>query len=329
MKLTLKHYVEKTFQKVKSIETLKFRSPGKLLLTGEYLVLKGAESIGFRTKFGQSLEVQKSSDSFHSWRAFDLNGKEWLDFKFKLEDGSFKVIDEYGLNKVSKKKVEMLFKLLSYIHKEETELFASPLSFTTHLEFEREWGLGTSSTLVANLAKWSGLDPYELLKISFGGSGYDLAIAMENKHLLYCLQEGSPRSQSIEFNPKFRDQVFFVYLNEKRSSRDAIASFYKNVGSTELLNYQQNIQAINKCILSTKSLKEFEEALFEHETILSTILKEETVKERLFADYIGGICKSLGAWGGDFILVTGGQENWTYFRNKGYETILSYEEIIA
>jgi len=329
LKHTLNQCVEKTFQKVKTIDIQNFHSPGKLLLTGEYLVLKGAEAIGLKCKFGQSLEVQKSSNSFHSWTALDLDGNVWFELKFKLEKHSFRVFDDYGSNGISKEKVELLFKLLEYVYAEEPQLFETALSFTTRLEFKREWGLGSSSTLIANLSKWAGSDPFELLDESFGGSGYDVAVAMQNAHTLFERRKGKAFSKTIEFNPDFKDEIFFVYLNEKRNSREAIASFYKNIGSEELLSYVQNVNAINQRILSAKSLEEFEKALFEHETILSKILKEKPVKERLFADYKGGICKSLGAWGGDFILVTGEKENWAYFRDKGFDTILAYEEIIA
>jgi len=51
------------------------------------------------------------------------------------------------------------------------------------------------------------------------------------------------------------------------------------------------------------------------------------VKERLFPDYFGTL-KSLGAWGGDFILATGTKETPRYFKNKGFETILTYSEMI-
>ena len=41
----------------------------------------------------------------------------------------------------------------------------------------------TSSTLIANLAKWSNVDPYILLSETFGGSGYDIACASAKKAL--------------------------------------------------------------------------------------------------------------------------------------------------
>ena len=52
-----------------------------------------------------------------------------------------------------------------------------------------------------------------------------------------------------------------------------------------------------------------------------------TVKEKYFADYPYTI-KSLGAWGGDFILAVGDENTPQYFHDKGYETVLSYAELI-
>jgi hypothetical protein len=64
-----------------------------------------------------------------------------------------------------------------------------------------------------------------------------------------------------------------------------------------------------------------------HEIILSDILELETVKERLFSDFKGTI-KSLGAWGGDFVMVLSKENPTHYFHLKGYETILTYDEMI-
>jgi hypothetical protein len=36
----------------------------------------------------------------------------------------------------------------------------------------------------------------------------------------------------------------------------------------------------------------------------------------------------LGAWGGDFVLATGGEKEKQYFIQKGFTTVLSYAEMI-
>ena len=50
--------------------------------------------------------------------------------------------------------------------------------------------------------------------------------------------------------------------------------------------------------------------------------------EKQFPDFQGAI-KSLGAWGGDFIMATGNEQTPYYFKNKGFDVVLNYEEIIA
>ena len=80
-------------------------------------------------------------------------------------------------------------------------------------------------------------------------------------------------------------------------------------------------------ILKTEDISVFENLIEEHEFLLSEILVLPTVKQRLFADYPRSI-KSLGAWGGDFILATGSETEKNYFKEKGYKTILDYQEMV-
>ena len=88
------------------------------------------------------------------------------------------------------------------------------------------------------------------------------------------------------------------------------------------------ITRITKQILQCTTLSSFEILLEEHEHILSKTLHLPTVRETLFPDY-KGLIKSLGAWGGDFVLVTGnGEFIRDYFKNKGYHTIVPFDEMI-
>ena len=66
----------------------------------------------------------------------------------------------------------------------------------------------------------------------------------------------------------------------------------------------------------------------QHEATISQYLGIPTVKERLFADFKGTI-KSLGAWGGDFVLAISETEDVpAYFVSKGYPICISYAEMI-
>ena len=71
----------------------------------------------------------------------------------------------------------------------------------------------------------------------------------------------------------------------------------------------------------------FETLIFRHEEILSKLINLPTIKSTIFSDYSGAI-KSLGAWGGDFILVTGSPNDMNYFKEKGYQTIIAYCDMI-
>jgi acetylglutamate synthase len=87
------------------------------------------------------------------------------------------------------------------------------------------------------------------------------------------------------------------------------------------------ISEITNRILLSPNLETTNDLLEHHEVILSDILELETVKERLFSDFNGTI-KSLGAWGGDFVMVLSKENPTHYFQSKGYETILTYDEMI-
>jgi hypothetical protein len=67
--------------------------------------------------------------------------------------------------------------------------------------------------------------------------------------------------------------------------------------------------------------------LEKHEIIMSHVLEIETVKESLFPDF-NGVIKSLGAWGGDFVLVISEENPSSYFKAKGYETLIPYQDMI-
>ncbi len=68
----------------------------------------------------------------------------------------------------------------------------------------------------------------------------------------------------------------------------------------------------------------------QHEQLISSVIGRETVKKLLFPDFDGSI-KSLGAWGGDFVLActylpASAVQN--YFTQKGFETVIPYNEMI-
>jgi mevalonate kinase len=193
------------------------------------------------------------------------------------------------------------------------------------LTFPKFWGLGTSSTLINNIAQWLEIDAYELLKKSFGGSGYDLACAQNNSAILYQLQNEKPVIEKISFEPTFSDKIYFIYLNKKQSSKSAIASYLDKQG--DISKTIKTIDSITKKVLQATEPKEFAIALQQHEIEMSNVLELQTVQEALFDDF-HGVIKSLGAWGGDFVLAISKENPTDYFKEKGYKVVIPYQEMI-
>lgn len=300
-----------------------FYSNGKLLITGEYLVLDGAKAFALPTKFGQNLIVEKGNNQEIKWTSFDSDGSIWFEDTFSFTDISRKNISEEATSKRNTL-IEILHEgfLLNPDFLNQTNGYC----VKTQLTFPRNWGLGTSSTLINNIAQWLKIDAFELLKNSFGGSGYDIACAQNNTPILYHLENDNPIVEKVTFNPKFSENLYFVYLDEKQSSKTAIASYYNNKHE-DLAKNITKIDLLTKEVLKSKTLQEFAQALEEHEAEMSNILEMRTVKEFLFPDF-NGIIKSLGAWGGDFVLAIAKESPADYFKEKGFKTIVSYKEMI-
>ncbi|TDE02872.1 GYDIA family GHMP kinase [Flavobacterium hiemivividum] len=299
-----------------------FYSNGKLLITGEYLVLDGAKAFALPTKFGQSLIIEKSTNPGIEWKSFDADGQIWFEDVIPFSEIKNPLDNEPETIKST---------LISILH-EGYVLNPNFLndtigySITTQLTFPKKWGLGTSSTLINNIAQWLQIDAFTLLNNSFGGSGYDIACAQNDSPILYHLEGEKPIVEKVTFTANFTQHIYFVYLNRKQSSKTAIANYNANRNN----NLHKSI-AINNAItlevLNAKTLQSFAHALEKHEAKMSIILETLTIKESLFPDFNGTI-KSLGAWGGDFVMVVSETDPTDYFSSKGFNTIVLYDEMI-
>ena len=297
---------------------MKFYSNGKILITGEYFVLNGALSLAVPTVYGQYLEINDNDSNIINWTSYNKNKEIW--FKCELDKDSLKV--KYSS---SKKVSEILKELISFIREKESNFLKSNGSIiNTELTFDKDWGLGSSSTLINNLSKFSGVDPYELNTKFFNGSGYDIACADSSSSLLYRLNDNKKEVEKINFNPSFRDKLHFIYLNKKQNSLDEIKSFREKITSKIGIT---EISDITKRIILCKDQLEFNSLIKEHENIVSKLISKEKIKDKLFNDFDGEI-KSLGAWGGDFILASALNKNPTdYFKSKGFNTVLNYNKL--
>ena len=149
----------------------KYHSNGKFLLSGEYLVLQGARALALPLNLGQSLEVTTINDrnGMIHWDAYTPKGF-WFASIFSKHDFTVHASDDMDKADNLSKIFKAIKSLNPNILQDTNDYF-----FTTRLEFDKDWGLGSSSTLISLLAQWADVNPYELLKMTMGGSGYDIA----------------------------------------------------------------------------------------------------------------------------------------------------------
>lgn len=298
-----------------------FHSHGKLLLTGEYFVLDGARALALPTRLGQSLQVIENESSEISWTSYDADGSVWFYAPSISPQGGGFPQDETTVR---------LIQIFQAIEQQKPNFFQQfkGLQIETRLDFPRQWGLGTSSTLIANLAQWVEIDPFKLLKDTFGGSGYDVAGAMAQGPILYQLIDNQSIYKPALFQPVFSNQLYFIYLDKKQDSRQGIAHYREKVQSVQ--TFKRLISELTQQFVNCKNLVEFEHLIQQHEAIISETLELPRAKDLHFPDYWGEV-KSLGAWGGDFVLATssrGEAETRKYFNERGFAVVLKYEYLI-
>lgn len=311
-----------------------FNSNGKLLLTAEFLVIDGAQALAVPCQYGQSMEVETIEEPEILLESYTDEGKIWYDgvFAISKEEG---IKNIYGMvygstaDKEGERMVtERLEQIFNALRRMKPKFFQNRgFIIKNRLDFPRQWGLGTSSTLLSNLAEWADINPYYLSRETFGGSAYDIACATSSQPLLYQRTgDQNPLVALADFDPPFKDQLFFVHLNRKQDTREVVKR-YKEQPSREKTHWIEQASAYTQSFLNCATLDEFEHLMKAHESLLSKVLDLPSVKIARFYDFKGAV-KSLGAWGGDFIMATGGKEAQQYFEKKGYATIIPYTDMV-
>jgi len=300
-----------------------FRANGKLLISGEYFVLDGATALAVPTQKGQSLQIIPSNSDDVHWQSQLMDGSVWFECRF---DAKTLAISDQTDEAVAVR----LMKMLRYAKDNNSSfLIENGLQIITQLEFQQDWGLGSSSTLVCTIAKWAKVDAFQLLFNSMKGSGYDIACGMTDTPLLYQINDRVPKVQVVNFQPSFSDQLYFVHLGQKQNSREGIARYRQKSALQQLPIH--TINDLTDAFLNAKDLTSFNQIITEHEQVVSKIIELPRAKDLFFEDYAYGEIKSLGAWGGDFVMVssdTDFESTQKYFIHKGFSTFLPYSEMI-
>lgn len=294
-------------------------SPGKLMLTSEYFAIDGALVLAVPTKLGQEFffDEKKEGKSIIFWEAYHQN-KGWL--KAVIDYQNWQILEA---NIVSS--AEFILKTLKNVQALSKIKFKSTDSYylKTNLQFPADFGFGSSSTLMNNLAEWSEIDPFYLNAISLGGSGYDIAVAKEKSAVLY---QSKPEIQyeKVKFDPSFKNELIFIHLNQKQDSREGINLYKSKIKSQKLVDEFSNL---TRNILLCNELEKFSELMMIHEQKISEFLEIPTVKQVKFQD-CPSFVKSLGAWGGDFVMSAKFDGFKDYFWGKGFTTVFEWVDII-
>jgi mevalonate kinase len=299
------------------------RACGKLLLTGEYFVLDGATALALPVRYGQSLRIEKGqAPSRLLWTSKTDEGISWFLAEYELPS-------LVALSFTEKKVAETLSDILRKCQAQNPAFLTKHQSFKalTLNDFPREWGLGTSSTLIATIAKWANVDPYPVLFDTMGGSGYDIACAYSDGPILYRLNGSTPEVRPAHFQPAFSDSLWFVFLGKKQDSREGIRRYRERAqGNAELV---AEVSRLTQQFVAAEDIQTLETVMREHEALISETLALPRAHDLYFNDFWGET-KSLGAWGGDFVLATSERpaaETQAYFKKKGFEVVLSWAKM--
>src|SRR5690606_19930589 len=264
------------------LQLIKLHANGKLLISGEYAVLDGAIAFAIPTIRGQSLEVnfgEANPNPVLIWEAYLADGSLWFSAEYELKTLT---ILKSSDAKFASKLLE-IFKAISTLN---PGFFLNQnynIHCKTQLEFPKEWGLGSSSTLIYLLANFSEVDAFELNKLTFKTSGYDIACAGQNAPVIYQNHPQERKIEPINFSPEFKEKLHFVYLNQKQDTQENVAANYRDLPKdAEWINA---VSDISYQISNAENLEEFENLLNRHEDLIASKLGFPKAKDLYFSDY--------------------------------------------
>lgn len=303
-------------------EIKSFESRAKIMISGEYLVLKGARSLAIPLRFGQRLTVTENEWwPSVQWKSM-INNDIWFTTTLLLPDFRIANTNQPDLSETLRKILVAAKNLNPHFLETKCEY-----KVTSVMDFDPQWGIGSSSSLISNIAYWADCDPFKLNYQIFNGSGYDIACARSSNPIVYEIKDYQPQYRKANFYPSFHKQLYFVYLNQKQNSKESIRkSDLSNITTKQI----KDISNLTVDIEQATNLATFQSKINQHEALIASITNQKPVKTVLFNDFSGSL-KSLGAWGGDFVLAASSESDdniFKYFKNKNLNTIFRYDEIV-
>jgi hypothetical protein len=107
-----------------------------------------------------------------------------------------------------------------------------------------------------------------------------------------------------------------------------MAQFQEKAKNREKL--AEKISELTLAFSRARDLLTIEKIIVEHENLIAEAVNLPRAKT-LFFDNFWGEIKSLGAWGGDFVMATSDRsssETRRFFEEKGFPTVFKYDEMV-
>ncbi|MFM1899113.1 MAG: hypothetical protein RL577_1353 [Bacteroidota bacterium] len=276
-----------------------YYAAGKVMLIGEYAVKMGIEALALPVRKGQHLRVWEydspEKDTF-IYQAFDHEGSRFVDLKLDLpfEAGDFEATDDSRFIR------EALALTPASFWKE-----GKSYRFETQLEFARSSGWGSSSTFVALWAKATSMDAQLLQMALLGGSGYDVAVAELGKPLVFWIRDDKPNWDTWSLNPEWTEEWMLLNPGTKIDSRKSLASVQDSLDAMAEDPFMMGqLQKMVDALKNAGQKAMLESGLEWWQALLASQIGLPTPYQQLNLKPVkGGLCKWLGAWGGDTLLV--------------------------
>ncbi len=300
-------------------------APGKILLAGEYTVLLGLEAMALPVKDGQWLEffeykTPEGQSDMLRFQALDEKGAVWLQFAYDLN-----TMQAHAEQNSESAAFE------SVLQRVPPDFWKPNTSYRleTRLEFGRNTGLGSSSTFISLMSQCFHLDPQKLQKDIFNGSGYDVAIATLGKPLTFWRKDGEAHFRAWKWDPQWSEDWHVVFLGEKVNSRKSASALIPQL--EEILNepfYAQQFERVLSIVRDSEHTASIEAALEMFQLLMAQLLELQTPYKHFNLNPVKqGLCKWLGAWGGDMLLVNTTFLNHEHTFFKSYN-VVPWNEII-